>query len=191
MKKLLDWRNYFCYSRWNGKVKLNHWTCICNYGFKITADDGSTDLHVQMPHYISKSNNKLKMKVLLGILSPAFKTGILNTFHHHLIRTQLVARCCIFLQVSASLKRTHLSGMHQQRYDPSLLKQGLRYPSCYRIRFVLPLSVTTIVVASTSCGHGQTLISSSADLGDFLLDIMLLKFSDLHSRISIWNSEQQ
>ena len=35
----------------------------------------------------------------------------------------------------------------------------------------------------------HTLISSSADFGrsDFLLDMMLLKFSDLHSRISIWN----
>ena len=34
----------------------------------------------------------------------------------------------------------------------------------------------------------HTLISSSADFrrSDFLLDMMLLKFSDLHSRISIW-----
>lgn len=35
----------------------------------------------------------------------------------------------------------------------------------------------------------HTLISSSAGgfgRSDFLLDMMLLKFSDLHSRISIW-----
>jgi hypothetical protein len=41
---------------------------MCNYDFEnIATVDHSTDLHVQMPRYISKSYSKQKIKVLLGI----------------------------------------------------------------------------------------------------------------------------
>jgi hypothetical protein len=72
---------------------------FCNYGFEnITPVDHSTDLHVQMPHYISKSYSELKVKVLLRILSPEFedRNSKYISSSSHADAPSCIARCCIF-----------------------------------------------------------------------------------------------